>query len=209
MSIINKIIVLKLNKAWQPVGFSSVQKAIVDLCGGIAVKAIDLEYELDDSGEPVGDPIRMNPVDWDEWITLCVRPYDLVLHSAKLQIRVPTVLVAKNFNRMPMKTFRGKPSKDGIRIRDRNRCQYTGHLLRREEITIDHVIPQSRGGHDNWENLVTTSKELNSKKGNKLNEEAGLHLIRKPTVPAPMPLSMLINEIRHRDWLPFLLKVNH
>jgi hypothetical protein len=206
-NIINKIIVLKLNKAWQPVGYSTVGKAIVDLAGGLSARAIDLEYELDENGEPIGDPISMNPVDWDTWMTLPVRPYDLTVSSAELVMRVPTVLIAKNFSKMPVKKFKGKPSKDAIRIRDQNICQYTGKVLKGDEVTIDHVIPQSRGGRDTWENLATTSKELNSMKGNRLNEEIGLKLIRPLVAPKPMPLSMLIREIKHRDWKPFLMKV--
>ena len=206
-NIINKVIVLKLNKAWQAVGYSTVGRAIVDLSAGQAALALDLEYNLDENGEPIGDPIYMNPLNWEQWIKLPVRSYDLAVRYANglKQMRVPTVLIATNFNRMPMKTFRGKPSKDGIWIRDGGICQYTGKKLKRENATIDHVIPSSRGGKDEWENLVTSEKKVNSDKGNKLNSEAGLKLIRPPLVPKPVPLSMLIREVRHRDWRPFLV----
>lgn len=209
-NIINKLICLKLNKAWQPVGYSTVGKAIVDLAAGISAKALDLEYELDNNGEPIGDPISMNPVEWDEWLKLPVRPYDFSVHYANGQkvMRVPTVLIARNFNKMPVKRFKGKPSKDAIWIRDEGIDQYTGKPLRRDEATIDHVIPQSKGGPDSWENLVTTHKSINSEKGNLLNEEAGLKLIRKPKAPSPVPISLLIREVRHRDWRPFLVKID-
>lgn len=207
-SVLNKLIVLKLNRSWAPVGYSTVQKAIVDLAAGVAAKALDLEYELDSDGVPTGDPIGMTPVDWENWLKLPVRSYDLSVTYAggNKQMRVPTVLIATNFNKMPVKRFRGKPSKDAIWTRDNGVDQYTGKPLKRDEATIDHVLPQSKGGDDTWENLVVTHKDINSKKGNRLNSEIGLTLIRQPKVPSPIPIGLLIREVRHRDWAPFLLK---
>lgn len=207
-NIANKLICLKLNKAWQPVGYSTVGKALVDLAAGVSARALDLEYEVDENGEPIGDPISMTPVDWDTWLTLPCRPYDLVIHTSKMAVRVPTVLIARNFNKMPVKKFKGKPSKDAIWIRDEGIDQYTGKPLRREDATIDHVLPQSKGGRDSWENLVTTHRDINSEKGNKLNSEAGLKLIRPAKAPSPVPISLLIREVRHRDWRPFLVKID-
>ena len=208
-SVVNKLIVLKLNKSWQPVGYSTVQRAIVDLAAGVAARALDLEYELDSDGNPTGDPTGMTPVSWVDWIQLPVRPYDLSVSYANGNkfMRVPTVLIATNFNKMPVKRFRGKPSKDAIWHRDGGIDQYTNKPLRREDATIDHVIPKSKGGQDTWENLVTTHKEINSEKGNSSNAEAGLTLIRPPKIPSPIPVGMLIDEVRHRDWRPFLMKI--
>ena len=211
-NIINRLIVLKLNKAWQVVGQSTVGKAIVDLAAGACAKSIDFEYELDEEGNPIGDPISMNPVDWETWLTLPVRPWeedDAVHYGNGFKImRAPTVLIAKNFNKMPMKKFKGKPSKDAIWIRDEGIDQYTGKQLSRADATIDHIIPQSKGGRDTWENLATTHRDINSKKGNNLNHEVGLKLIRQPRVPAPIPISHLIREVKHPDWRPFLVKID-
>jgi 5-methylcytosine-specific restriction endonuclease McrA len=211
MSIINKLIVLKLNKNWQPVGYSTVGKAIVDLAGGISAQALDLQYDVDKDGEPVGDPIAMVPTDWAKWIGLPVRPYDLVVHygsEGSKSMRVPTVLIANNYAKMPYKHFRGKPSKDGIWIRDSGVDQYTGQPLTKQEATVDHVLPKAKGGRDVWENLVLTHKKINTSKGDRLNAEVGLRLIRPPKEPNPIPLWKLIREARHRDWKPFLINVN-
>jgi 5-methylcytosine-specific restriction endonuclease McrA len=213
-SIINKLIVLKLNKGWRPVGFSTVGRGIVDLAAGLSAQAIDFEYErdengqyiLDEYGEPVNGPIAMNPVDWDEWLKLPVRPFDEVVHYAAgaKTMRVPTVLIAKNYRKMPEKTFKGKPSKEGVWIRDGGVDQYTGQKLKREEATIDHVLPTSKGGKNEWTNLVTTHKKINSSKGNKLNSEAGLTLIKTPMAPKPIQACDLIKEAKHREWKPFI-----
>ena len=208
--ITNKMIVLKLNALWQPVGYSSVAKAIVDLAGGQSAKALDLEYEIGEDGEPLGEPVSMNPVGWEDWINLPVRPYDFAVHYANGSkvMRVPTVLVAVNFSKMPIKKFNGKPSKDSIWARDGGICQYTGKPLKKGEGNIDHVVPKDRGGRDTWENMVLADKKINSEKGNKLNNEIGLKLIREPKAPKSMPLSAMIRTIRHRDWRYFLTNID-
>jgi 5-methylcytosine-specific restriction endonuclease McrA len=205
MSIANKAIVLKLNSNWQTVGYGIVADAIVDLVAGGSIKALDIQYPLDEDGN-VDRSVSpsMVPVDWETWVTLPIRPWDDVIHSTKLTIRVPTVVIANNFHKMPMKTWRGKPSKDAIYIRDGGRCQYTGKILDRKNATIDHVLPKSRGGGDEWTNLALTSKEVNSKKGNALNSEIGLRLLRQPMTPKPIPVSQLIKEAKHPDWELFI-----
>ena len=173
MSIINKTQVLKLNSNWQAVGQSTVGKAIVDLAAGKTARALDIEYEKDVNGNYIvdeyGDPCGESwprEVDWDEWITLPVRSFDTPIHYGRGVMRAPTVLIAKNFSKMPEKNFKGKPSKDAIWIRDGGIDQYTGKRLVRGDATVDHILPQSKGGSHTWENLALTCKELNSKKGN-------------------------------------------
>jgi 5-methylcytosine-specific restriction endonuclease McrA len=209
-NVANKLICLNLNANWQPVGFKTVKDAIVDLCGAEthgkpATMALDIEYELDENGQPIFDEAKsMNPVSWEEWMTLPIRPWDLAINSPTRSIRVPTVIIATNFNKMPIKTFKGKPSKDGIWNRDQGICQYTGKKLTKDQSTIDHVIPRSKGGLDTWTNMVVCDKTLNSKKGNKLNSELGLKLRKEPIEPSPTPMSALIREAKHHTWKHFL-----
>jgi len=209
-NVANKLICLNLNANWQPVGFKTVKDAIVDLCGAESngkpsTMALDIEYELDDNGQPIFDEAKsMNPVSWEEWMMLPIRPWDLAINSPTRSIRVPTVIIATNFNKMPIKTFKGKPSKDGIWNRDQGICQYTGKKLTKDQSTIDHVIPRSKGGLDTWTNMVVCDKSLNSKKGNKLNSELGLKLRKEPIEPSPTPVSALIREAKHHTWKHFL-----
>lgn len=212
-TIANKLICLNLNANWQPVGFKTVKDAIIDLCGSEVdgkptSLALDIDYELDSNGEPnLSEPKAMNPVSWSEWVKLPIRPWDLVIHSAHMSVRVPTVIIATNFNKMPVKSFRGKPSKDAIYTRDAGICQYTGKKVDRNNATVDHIVPRSKGGEDTWTNLVLCSREVNSKKGNRMNTEAGLKLIKQPTVPNAVPVSALIREAKHKDWEHFLMGV--
>jgi 5-methylcytosine-specific restriction endonuclease McrA len=201
----DKLIVLKLNKSWQPVGFATVGKSIIDLCADINCYALDIEYAIV-NGEPDFDnPTSMIPVDWDRWIILPVRPWDLVIHTPNIEVRVPTVLIARSFDKMPIRQFRGKPSSSQIWVRDNGVDQYTGKPLHPTEASIDHVLPVSKGGRNTWENMVLTHKQINYKKGNKLNEEVGLRLIRKPVTPRPVPIMSLITTPRHVDWKHFLV----
>ena len=100
-------------------------------------------------------------------------------------IRIPTVIVALNYAKVPKK--RPKLSAKSIRERDANRCQYTGRVLRPEEGSLDHVVPRSRGGQDTWENLVWSCKEVNQRKADRLPQEAGLKLLTVPRAPKELP----------------------
>lgn len=211
MGIENKLICLSLNANWQPIGYKTVKDAIIDLCGSQAngkpsALALDIDYHLNDDGSPDYNSAKsMNPTNWNDWMKLSVRDWDLAIHTPTMKIRVPTVIIAVHYNKMPIKAFRGKPSKEAIYNRDNGIDQYTGKKIDRHSATVDHVIPRSRGGGDTWENLVLCSKEVNSKKGNNLNEEIGLKLLKKPVTPSPIPVSSLIKEAKHEDWKHFLI----
>jgi len=134
---------------------------------------------------------------------LPIRDQDEAVHTVRGRIRVPTVIVAVNYAKVPKK--RPKLCARAIRERDRNRCQYTGRVLRPEEGSLDHVLPRSRGGRDAWENLVWAAKEVNRRKANRLPHEAGLKLLSHPRAPKEMPASALIrNPGGVEDWKLFL-----
>lgn len=201
----NKLLCLKLNKNWKVVDQCLVGKALVDLAGGTNSLALDIDYGINPDGTPnFKVPTVLRPVDWDEWITLPIRPWDFSIRTVRKEIRVPTILISKNYADVPLVKFGKRPSAEQVRIRDGGICQYTGRRLRRGEESIDHVVPRSRGGNNTWTNLVITSREINTRKGNRLNEEMGLKLIRKPTIPKPIPRSALIRSAQHVDWLLFL-----
>ena len=127
---------------------------------------------------------QIRPVSWDEWITLPIRPQDNAVRTVRGPIRVPTVIVAVNYAKVPKK--RPKLCARAIRERDPESfrdCQYTGRVLRPEEGSLDHIVPRSRGGKNAWENLVWAGKDVNARKGNRLPHEAGLKLLSVPRAP--------------------------
>jgi 5-methylcytosine-specific restriction endonuclease McrA len=83
--------------------------------------------------------------------------------------------------------------------------QYTGKLLRPDEGSLDHVLPRSRGGKDEWGNLVWSDKTVNAKKGNRLPHEAGLKLLTVPRAPKELPVTALIRNAHGIvDWKLFV-----
>jgi len=191
MNILNKSIVLVLNRNWQAINVRTPQEAFCMMATNVAT-ALEIEGEG-----------NIRPVTWEEWITLPIRPDDNAVHTVRGQIRVPTVIVAVNFARVPKK--RPKLSAKTIRERDGNRCQYTGVLLLPDEGSLDHVLPRSRGGKDTWENLVWSSKDVNARKANRLPHEAGLRLLKVPHAPKELPASAFIRNAHNvADWNLFV-----
>lgn len=203
--LLDKVLTLSLNKSWAAIGMLSVRRALIAMCsesdGEKAAMALDIEMAKDENGDDI--MVYANPVNWETWLSLPIRPGDLFIQSAHQKVRVPTVIVSAHFNKMPMK--RPRLSSGAIFTRDNGTCQYTGEKLPRSQLNIDHVIPRDRGGRDEWTNMVLASTRLNSLKGNRLNHEIGLTLIRKPVAPPSLPVSATITEAKHPTWKPFLL----
>jgi 5-methylcytosine-specific restriction endonuclease McrA len=189
--ILNKSIVLVLKRNWQAINIRTPQEAFCQMATNVAT-ALEIEGEN-----------HIRPVTWEEWITLPIRPQDNAVHTVRGAIRVPTVIVAVNFAKVPKK--RPKLCARTIRERDGNRCQYTGKLLKLDEGSLDHVLPRSRGGRDTWENLVWSSKDVNTRKGNRLPHEAGLKLLAVPRAPKELPATALIHNTHGVvEWKLFL-----
>jgi 5-methylcytosine-specific restriction endonuclease McrA len=190
--ILNKPTVLVLNRNWQAINVRTPAEAFCQMATNAAT-ALDITIDA------------MTPVKWDDWLKLPVREQDNCVHTPRGSVRAPTVIVLGNYAKVPKK--RPHFSARSIRERDGNRCQYTGQVLKRDEGNIDHVVPRSRGGGTTWDNCVLASKHINSRKGNRLPEEAGLRLLRKPVAPREVPATLLIkNQFRISDWDHFLLK---
>lgn len=199
-------IVLQLNGNWMPISQKTVAEAIIAMTSmgeSPAALALDIDYEKNADGEyDFSSPKYMNPVSWDEWINLPVRDFDISIHTVKMEIRVPTVLVAPSYRKMP--TRKSRPTKYNVFDRDGGICQYTGKKLSKNQGNIDHVVARSRGGKNTWENMVWCTKEINSKKGDKPLSELGLKLLRKPTAPPEIPIAMTFREAKRPEWLPFI-----
>jgi 5-methylcytosine-specific restriction endonuclease McrA len=189
--ILNKTIVLVLNRNWQAINIRTPQDAFCQMATNVAT-GLDIEGEN-----------HIRPVTWEEWITLPIREGDNAVHTARRAIRVPTVIVAVNFAKVPKK--RPKLSARNIRERDGNRCQYTGRLLHPDEGSLDHVVPRSRGGADTWENVVWSAKDLNQRKADRLPHEAGLKLLTVPRAPKELPVTALLRNTHGlAEWKLFL-----
>jgi 5-methylcytosine-specific restriction endonuclease McrA len=189
--ILHKTTVLVLNRNWQAIHTKTPADAFCMMASGAAT---GLDVQGDDS---------IVPVRWDDWLKLPVRDEDHSINTARGAVRVPTVIVAAKYAKVPI--CRPRFGARGIWERDGGICQYTGKKLAPHEGNIDHVIPISRGGTSTWDNCVLSHREVNGKKAARLPHEAGLRLLRNPTVPRAVPSTALIrNHHGIPDWQKFL-----
>jgi 5-methylcytosine-specific restriction endonuclease McrA len=112
-----------------------------------------------------------------------IEALDRPLHSATSTFPWPHVIRLVNYVRVP-RTVQRKISRRALFARDGWRCVYCGTSGGR--LTLDHVIPRSRGGESVWENVVTSCAPCNLRKGDRLPEEAEMLLVHPPRPPAPV-----------------------
>jgi len=183
--------VLVLNRHWLPVSVVTPADAFCHMVAGTA------------------DGLRISPdsmltLAWNDWRKLSDEGAASI-GTKDGRVRIPTVIVLTRFGGLPV----CRPS-FGFRAlwaRDGGRCQYSGRQLAIHEADIDHIVPRSRGGRDAWDNCVISDRNINRRKGARTPEEARLTLIRKPTVPRTVPVTVTIeNTYNINDWNHFIMK---
>jgi 5-methylcytosine-specific restriction endonuclease McrA len=181
--------VLVLNKSWVAVNIATVRRAITLLYQDLARAVHPEDYSL---------------YDFEDWCELSqLQKQGRMIHTTALQIRIPEIILLNGFNGFIHKEVRF--SRRNIFERDKHTCQYCGKHLAKPELTIDHVIPQSKGGGDFWENLVLACMKCNVRKGNRTPVQAGMPLIRKPIKPTWLPtLGKRIPNHKLSSWQQFV-----
>ena len=107
--------------------------------------------------------------------------YEEEINSPSKTFKLPAVIVI--FNVVKETCLRSNCTRKNVMNRDNFTCQYCAKELTSSALTLDHVMPRSRGGKNTWTNLVAACKKCNQKKGSQTPEEAGMKLIRKPVEP--------------------------
>jgi len=105
------------------------------------------------------------------------------LHSERLELARPCVIRLVRYVRIPRDVHRRKITRKAVLARDAYTCQYCGREA--AGLTVDHVIPRSRGGQSAWENIVAACAPCNRKKGDRLPREARMHPVTRPKPPGP------------------------
>jgi 5-methylcytosine-specific restriction endonuclease McrA len=123
------------------------------------------------------------------------------LRSERHSYAIPLVIRLTTYVRVPRKSPAARISRRAVFARDRHRCQYCGSP---RHLTVDHVVPRSRGGPDTWDNLVTSCAPCNRKKGDRPLHVAGLRLLRTPQAPGPAAFVLLHTDHVHESWRPYL-----
>lgn len=162
---------LVLNESWVAIHTVPVRHAMRLLFTG-AAKAIQPEtYESHA---------------FEDWADLAVYADQPCIRTVSLSIRVPEVIVLTRFNGLPSPgaVF----TRRNLFRRDANTCQYCGRRPGTSELSIDHVLPRSRGGKSTWENCVLACMPCNRRKANRTPDEARMKLLSRPRKPHWSPL---------------------
>ena len=124
------------------------------------------------------------------------------LRSEHTAIPRPVVIRLVTFVKVPRDTHRRKITRRAVFARDGWACQYCGS---RSNLTVDHVIPRSKGGPSSWENIVASCAPCNRRKGDNLPDRANMHPRRQPTAPSPHVFIHVASPTipaAWRQWLP-------
>lgn len=126
-----------------------------------------------------------------------------IIHTPTTSIHCPSVIRLSHIIRRPQP--RARLSRREVFIRDNYTCQYCG--VRTRDLTLDHVIPRSKGGPHTWENLVSACKNCNHRKGGKTVSEARMPLARAPKEPRANVYHMIHRYMENGpldEWLVYL-----
>jgi 5-methylcytosine-specific restriction endonuclease McrA len=130
-----------------------------------------------------------------------IEDLDRPLRAASSTFRWPHVIRLLTYVRVPRAVQR-RISRRALFARDGWRCVYCGSSTGR--LTLDHVVPRSRGGESSWENVVTACAPCNLRKGDRLLAESGLSLTRLPKAPAPELFIRLSTPSIPARWIQYL-----
>lgn len=165
--------VLVLNKNWQPVHVCSAERAI-SLIFQNAAKVVDRDYQIHsiDSWSELSE--LMAEMNEDENLEL--------MRSPSFSLVIPEVILLADYHKVP--PFSIRLNRRNLFLRDNNQCQYCGCKPGSKELTIDHVLPRSKGGKTVWDNVVLACAPCNSKKGSKLLKDSDMQIMAKPKKPS-------------------------
>ena len=188
--------VLVLNRLWQPVHICCVHRAFTLLF-------LDHAQVVSTDDEP-----NYSTHDFESWLVESEKYNgDHIVRTVSHKIRVPAIIVLNQYDRLPKQDI--KFTRRNVFERDRFTCQYCGKRFEPKELNIDHVIPRDKGGPTNWENVVCSCINCNSRKANHLPAQVNMFPLRKPQPPKWRPLfggSRSANHSRIMDesWRHFL-----
>tara|TARA_A100001515_G_C4560416_1_gene206407 strand:- start:666 stop:1178 length:513 start_codon:yes stop_codon:yes gene_type:complete len=159
--------------------------------------------KLDSSFRPI------DVIDAVEALVMCligkarvVENYKQEINSVAESFKLPAVIVLNRY--VKFRFSHVACNRVNVLWRDNNQCQYCANYFNPDKLTLDHVIPKSRGGNNSWTNLVASCKKCNQKKGNKTTKESGMHPIREPFKPKANILRTLSKEQISPIWKDYL-----
>jgi 5-methylcytosine-specific restriction endonuclease McrA len=128
-----------------------------------------------------------------------------MLKSTRYEMRLPSIIRMLYYIRRPMQKV--ALTKKNILLRDDYTCQYC-NLKGERLMTVDHVVPKSKGGPSTWENLVCACMRCNNRKNNRTPDHANMPLKRKPKAPKYIPWIRVKRNTLPDEWHKFLFLYN-
>lgn len=179
---------LVLNKVWFPINIVPGSKGICMLFEGTA-EAICTDTYMAHT--------------FESWVDFSATLEEgRFVTSPSVRIKVPDVLVLKDYDRVPK--MRAKLSRHNIYRRDAYTCQYCGEEFRRADLTIDHVLPRSKGGITSWTNCVAACLPCNASKADRTLDKCGHRLLRAPFEPDGRHMASMLAGHARPEWDKFI-----
>lgn len=150
-------------------GSLTIKKALISLNSsdnGIDKAALYLNVEYDnneDGSVNFLSPNLIQPIEWDEFIQLPLRDFDIPIHSTKMTMRAPLILISKS---KKIVTKKLRANIQTLYELYGGRCVWTGKVLSKNAATREHLIPKSHKGDDSFKNVVLADRKINSERGN-------------------------------------------
>ena len=187
MSILTQRKVLVLNRGWNPIAVVTLERAMCLICAS---------YKDNEPKARILDPsTEFRLYTWEDWAKLIPEHGEVSIRSAHASFRIPEIVLLSRYNKLPQQRIHF--SRRTIYRRDANTCQYCGGRPGTDELSIDHVLPRSRGGKTTWENCVLACTICNKKKADRTPEECGMKLLKKPKKPH---FSFYKGDYRCKSW---------
>ena len=181
---------LVLNRAWTPIQVTSAREAISLVAKGAALIIEPDTYQTHD--------LRT----WNDVSRAKARLEGETIRSTKLAILPPEVILLKVYPGIGERSV--VFSRKNIFKRDRHTCQYCGAQPGPDALTIEHILPRSKGGLSTWENCVLACVPCNKKKADRTPEQAGMKLRSRPKKPSWKTLAHVPPRDRRESWEQFL-----
>lgn len=177
-------------------------------------RAFMLLFKQDLAHHPVAEIVHVEDgryvsYNFEDWAALSAfrREFEPAEHdwirTVRFDIAVPRIIRVLTYARLPQRDI--KLNRRNIFARDANICQYCGKRFSTSELSLDHVIPRSRGGNSSWENLVCSCIKCNVRKGGRTPAEAHIRLVKPAVKPRRNPVvSIKLSDRRYASWKQFL-----
>jgi 5-methylcytosine-specific restriction endonuclease McrA len=181
---------LVLNKNWVAVTVTTSFGALISLCRERAQVMCPKTYEL------------YNLEKWIERSKASDLDPECVVYTTRAAIEKPEIIILKEYGGIPFKQVNF--TRRNLYKRDNYLCQYCVQGFTPRDLTIDHVVPRSRGGVNSWSNCVTSCEPCNSHKADRTPQECDMKLYRKPKMPKWTPIAGMLPSARPECWGKFL-----